>query len=100
MARSSVLERCRGRWGSPVVLGLRFFPRYYFLLLPPLMIAGARGWSIAGPRWVLAGLLLIPAARFGPSYLRVHSSRDLSMDRDSKQAADILRARSHPGETL
>jgi hypothetical protein len=29
-----------------VVLGLRFFPRYYFLLLPPMTIAAARGWSL------------------------------------------------------
>ena len=28
-----------------VILGLRFFPRYYFLLLPPMTIAAARGWS-------------------------------------------------------
>jgi hypothetical protein len=29
-----------------VILGLRFFPRYYFLLLPPMTIAAARGWAL------------------------------------------------------
>jgi len=37
-----------------VILGLRFFPRYYFLLLPPMTIAAARGWSLL----VSGGLLI------------------------------------------
>src|SRR5262249_24641177 len=47
-----------------VAAGLRFFPRYYFLLLPPLILLGARGMR----PWI-ALLLLIPAARFAPSYV-------------------------------
>ena len=38
-----------------VIVGLRFFPRYYFLLLPPMIVAASRGWS----------LLVSPASRHG-----------------------------------
>jgi len=37
-----------------VILGLRFFPRYYFLLLPPTIMAASRGWSL---------LLIAPCGR-------------------------------------
>jgi hypothetical protein len=33
-----------------VIVGLRFFPRYYFLLLPPMTIAAARGGTIVAHR--------------------------------------------------
>ncbi len=92
------------------VLGLRFFPRYYFLLLPPMVIAGARGWVILSgrrPAWIsglaLAALLAIPLVRFGPRYVSLalgHTWSDLTMDRDSRDAAATLRALSHPGDTL
>src|SRR6266404_5564328 len=85
-----------------VVLGLRFFPRYYFLLLPPMVLAASRGWGMArGWYWLLLiALLAVPAVRFGPQYLRVDRSRDLGIDRDSKQAAAKLRALAHAGDTL
>lgn len=88
-----------------VVLGLRFFPRYYFLLLPPMTIAAARGWSGA-KRWrvaVLAILLAIPVVRFTPRYVtlaRGETWRDLDMDRDSRAAAAKLRELARPGDTL
>ena len=80
-------------------LGLRFFPRYYFLLLPPLALAGARGWTTGG-RWVrvaMLALLLIPAIRFGPRYITMYqdggeSWSDLALDRDSKECARLLKA--------
>jgi hypothetical protein len=90
-----------------VILGLRFFPRYYFLLLPPMAIAAARGWSAmlrARAAWVaLVVLLAIPVVRFGPGYVRLARggrSRDLAMDTDSRAAAAKLDAMAQPGDTL
>jgi len=85
-----------------VILGLRFFPRYYFLLLPPLTIVAARGWSIAGKRCVviLIALLAIPAIRFTPQYFTLSTSRDLAIDRDSRAASVKLRELARPGDTL
>lgn len=101
-----------------VILGLRFFPRYYFLLLPPMTIAAARGWSLFMSRSIMTGgllmnrrlavvalaaLLAIPVIRFAPRYVtlaRGGTWRDLDMDRDSRQAAEKLRALAQPGDTL
>jgi hypothetical protein len=83
------------------ILGLRFFPRYYFLLLPPLIVLAARGWSQAGRAWILLiALLAIPAVRFAPSYFTLARSRDLTIDRDSRAVARQLRQRARPGDTL
>jgi hypothetical protein len=90
-----------------VILGLRFFPRYYFLLLPPMIIAAARGWSLVSrSRLAIAGLLVllaIPFIRFGPRYITVARGAewaDLSMDSDSRAASAMLRGRAQPGDTL
>jgi hypothetical protein len=108
-----------------VILGLRFFPRYYFLLLPPMTIAAARGWALFMSRSLimtrglatsrvsighrrlaavaLAALLAIPVIRFAPRYLtaaRNESWRDLDMDRDSQATAKKLRALAQSGDTL
>jgi hypothetical protein len=87
-----------------VVLGLRFFPRYYFLLLPPMTIAAARGWVLLwgkpGFLAVLVVLLTIPFARFGPSYFILAQTRDLAIDRDSRASAAKLLELARPGETL
>ena len=106
-----------------VVLGLRFFPRYYFLLLPPLTVLAARGWTSGsvsrqacdvrgsipaslnrkpgGLRYlVLIALLAIPVVRFAPSYFTLAESRDLAIDRDSKAAARELDERAKPDDTL
>ncbi|BDC50244.1 hypothetical protein F183_A25600 [Bryobacterales bacterium F-183] len=50
-----------------VVLGLRFFPRYYFQLLPLVAVVAARGVSLSKSwvRYVIVALLLIPVVRFG-----------------------------------
>jgi hypothetical protein len=83
---------------------MRFFPRYYFLLLPPLVIMGARGFALLGRRAVwLALLLAIPLVRFAPDYVRARNDtqwRDTAMDRDSRSAAALTRALAHPGDTL
>jgi hypothetical protein len=90
-----------------VVLGLRFFPRYYFLLLPPMIIAGARGWSLVSRSRIamvaLAVLLAVPMVRFGPRYMtlaRGGTWSDLDMDRDSREASEKLRSLAKSGDTL
>jgi hypothetical protein len=90
-----------------VVLGLRFFPRYYFLLLPPMTILAARGWKLLLERrfmvLALVPLLAVPLIRFGPHYLTLASHEpwpDLAIDYDSQIAAEKLRALAQPGDTL
>ncbi len=108
----------RWRWAvwaalslAAVVMGWRFFPRYYFQLLPIVVLAGARGLALLPRRYVLVltTFLLIPFFRFGPRYvlLAAHQLRggpiawaDVAMDQDSRQAAAIARAWSRPGDTL
>ncbi len=88
-----------------VVTGLRFFPRYYFLLLAPLVLMAARGFSLFGRRReIVALLLLIPLSRFGPRYVWLAAGNtewvDTLMDRDSRQAAALTRSLAQPGDTL
>lgn len=90
-----------------VVMGWRFFPRYYFQLLPVLVIAAAAGFSRARPRWWIAAgvLLLIPAIRFGPRYYLLAAGRsehwaDTAMDSESRSAAALVRRDARPGDTL
>jgi hypothetical protein len=101
----------RWKWLAWIVLslagvtaGMRFFPRYYFLLLPPFVIMAARGFTLLGRRAVWVALLLaIPAARFAPGYWSaVHDRqwRDTAMDSDSRSAAAMTRAIARPGDTL
>jgi hypothetical protein len=81
-----------------VVMGLRFFPRYYLQVLPVLVILASRM-----NRRSFAVLLLIPLIRFGPRYVEVAMHQpwsDAAMDRDSREAADALRRFSKPGDTL
>lgn len=89
---------------AAVVLGFRFFPRYFLQLLPPLCIAGAYGAARIRQRsWIVAALLLIPLARFGPRYVLMAQGRpwaDTAMDADSRAAAILLRNAAHPGDTL
>lgn len=108
----------RWRWAAwagisliAVAAGWRFFPRYYFQLLPVAVLAGARGFILLGRRrgLVLAALLLVPLVRFGPRYALLardliagqpHQWADIAMDRDSRQAALLARQWSAPGDTL
>ncbi len=90
-----------------VVVGLRFFPRYYFLLLPVMTIGAARGWALVSRNRAamvaLALLLAVPLARFAPRYMtlaRGGTWSDLSIDRDSRAAAVKLRALAQSGDTL
>jgi hypothetical protein len=70
-----------------VVLGWRFFPRYFFLVLPALTIAGARGLSLLPARVaavVAIAAMAVPAVRFA----RVNPN-DLALDRDSRAVSAI-----------
>ena len=83
-----------------VAAGWRFFPRYYFQLLPPLALMAARGYTLMkGKRIVVLALLLIPLARFGPRYvvlandlLRGRQSEwsDIRMNQDSREASNLI----------
>lgn len=106
-----VYKRESARWLVWVALaflgtaaGLRFFPRYYFLLLAPIVLMAARGFTLMGRRRdVIALLLLIPATRFGATYAYAIGNptwRDTAMDRDSRAAAEIVKAEARPGDTL
>lgn len=78
------------------LLGGRFFPRYYFLPLVPLVVAAGRSRSV-----LPLLLLLIPLARFGPQFARVSGDwADTAMSRDSHSAASIIRSRMKEGDTI
>jgi hypothetical protein len=90
-----------------VAAGWRFFPRYYFQLLPGMALLAARGYTLLG-RWraVLLVLLVIPLVRFGPRYVMLandlaHSREsewsDLALNQDSRAVADRI---GHPGTLL
>jgi hypothetical protein len=83
-----------------VAAGWRFFPRYYFQLLPLMALLAARGYTLLGRcRFVMLVLLLIPLVRFGPRYVmlandlahgRQSNWTDLALNQDSKAASDRI----------
>lgn len=84
-----------------VWMGWRFFPRYFFQLLPALALPAARGFCLAPPRWraALVALLAIPLIRFLPVSVQLaaetlqgqpHASRDLALFEDSRRAAGLV----------
>ncbi len=91
---------------AAVAAGWRFFPRYYFILLPVAVLAASRGCVLLGRRrLVVLALLLIPLIRFGPRYAMLAADRDrpwrdTEMDRDSRATARMLREMARPGDTL
>lgn len=92
---------------AAVTLGWRFFPRYYFQLLPPFLIAAAAGLvSFRKPaRIALLALLAIPIVRFGPRYVSLAlygdaAWADTAMNRDSRRVASIIQTHSKPGDTI
>ena len=84
---------------------MRFFPRYYFLLLPVLVLMAARGFMLLGRRRELVALLLlIPADPLRP-YLPGRADgnpgwRDIDMDQDSRAVSAVVRKMAQPGDTL
>jgi hypothetical protein len=92
---------------AAVAAGWRFFPRYYFQLLPVMALMAARGYTLLGRcRAIVWLLLLIPLARFGPRYVtlawdgaqhRPTQWSDIAMNQDSREAADLI---GHDGTLL
>ena len=83
-----------------VAAGWRFFPRYFFQILPVMVLLGARGLCLM-PRRVRVALavaaMLVPLARFGPRYFQLAAGRDAdwadtAMDRDSRAVASLTRS--------
>lgn len=91
---------------ASVLLGLRFFPRYYFFLLVPCAVLAGPCLEALRPVWrySLLALVLIPVLRFGPRHLTVASGNlsweDLALFRDSQTVAAYLREQSKPSDTL
>ncbi|GAB4360233.1 MAG: hypothetical protein OHK0021_04370 [Bryobacter sp.] len=89
-----------------VLLGQRFFPRYYFFLLAPVCVMGGIALAGMAKRWRMAilSLLLIPALRFAPFHLRLlvgdDSHADLALFRDSRQIARTVEQQAKTGDTL
>lgn len=88
-----------------VFLGLRFSPRYYFHLLPVMVLLGARGFALLPRKWLLFAILslLVPVWRFGPRYVQVAQGKpwgDLILYRSSEQAAETLKTRARASDTL
>ncbi|MBN9656935.1 MAG: hypothetical protein J0H49_02080 [Acidobacteria bacterium] len=88
-----------------VFLGLRFFPRYYFHLLPVFVLLAARGFTLLPRRFAIlaAFLLFLPVVRFGPRYVALAQDKpwgDLLLFRSSQEAANTLKAKAAPGDTL
>ena len=85
-----------------VVLGWRFFPRYFFLILPALTIAAARGLAVLRGRVATAFVLItlaVPLIRFGPRYAELalgHYTPDIAMDLDSRAASRLALSAAGP----
>jgi hypothetical protein len=100
---------------AALLLGNHFAPRYFFQLLPVIVIVGARGLVLTLERQgrstgaLVALLLLAPLLRFGPRYLELawdnlkhqqtHWS-DAAMDLDSQQVARLINGMKRPDATL
>lgn len=97
---------------ASVAGGWRFYPRYYFALLPAAVVLAARGLWLLPVRWrivLLAITLAIPAIRFGKpqAQLAMETLRgqppswsDLSLFVDAREATRLIRHQSQPGDTL
>jgi hypothetical protein len=84
-----------------VAAGNRFFPRYYFLLLPPVCLLAARAFaSSRRVRVAMLTLMVVPVARFGPRLINHRDWPDLAMMNDSRAAAQLLNERKQQGDTL
>jgi len=101
-----LLLACAGVWA-----GERFFLRYYFILLAPVLLLGAAGFVRCRllERVLLCLLLLIPAIRFAPRYFTLAGSliagtpnswADTALNRDSRRIAAEIDKLSTPGDTL
>lgn len=100
---------------AAVCLGTRFAPHYFLQILPPMVVAAARGTVLAWRRYgrktaiAMAVLILVPLIRFGPRYAslawdaieqREPQWSDVVLDEDSRHVAEKVRALARPGDTL
>ncbi|MBC7924380.1 MAG: glycosyltransferase family 39 protein [Bryobacteraceae bacterium] len=88
---------------ASVVAGLRFFPRYYFFLLPPLAVLAARGLTLLPARFCVGVVLLlfIPLVRFAPRYFSQKNWSDTVLMSDSSAASQLmLKYRTKPKPSL
>ena len=97
---------------APLLLGSHFAPRYFFQVLPVLVILGSRGIVVGLRRFewkggvVLAVMLLVPLVRFGPRYGELIWEReptnwaDAALDVDSRKVADVINSMKRAGDTL
>jgi hypothetical protein len=89
-----------------VCAGWRFFPRYYFHLLPVFTFAGVQGLWLLKPRWrvLILATLLIPTIRFGPRYAMLATGAwnwsDLALMNDSRDAAAVAKSIARSGDHL
>jgi len=86
-----------------VVLGWRFFPRYFLLLLPPLAITAARGLTLLRTRAVVpiaVVLMAVPLVRFLPRYVSLANWNDLALDEDSRAVSRIALEHAATGGSL
>ena len=91
---------------AAVAVGWRFYPQYFIQLLPPLVMAGARGISsivaLEKPRLrsvliaTMAAAMLVAIIRFQP----LRTRQDNFMGRDSKEALRLIEQVRRPGDTL
>jgi hypothetical protein len=82
---------------ATVTLGWRFFPRYYFAVLPPLVLLAGRALAEMGGkrRLMLLALLLVPLGRFGPRYVQLAIGQpwgDLALYEDAVRAVEQMPA--------
>ncbi len=100
---------------ASLLFGNHFAPRYFYQVLPVMVIAGARGLVIGVDRYgraglaVLALLLVAPMIRFGPRYLELvvdnvegHQTHwsDAALDVDSQHVARLINAGKTSGDSL
>lgn len=88
-----------------VFLGLRFYPRYFFHVLPVFVLLAARGFALLPRRFAIlaAFLVLVPVVRFGPRYVQLALDKpwsDTLLFRSSLEAANTLKTKASPGDTL
>jgi hypothetical protein len=98
---------------ASAALGGRWTPRYFDAVLTALVIPAARGIALfESRRWaavIVAVAVAVPALRFGPRYFVLawedlrgtpHPWRDVSMDQESRRAAEWLLDNARGGETI
>lgn len=100
---------------AALLFGNHFAPRYFFQLLPVMVIAGARGVVLGLEQFRRAGvviltlLLMAPLVRFGPRYVELavddakgrqtHWS-DAALDVDSQDVAHLIDGQKAAGDSL